>query len=73
MKKNVFEILVHEAEDGGYWAECPSIEGCYSQGETLDELQSNIKEAIELCLDELKAKNKRIPSSNRMFVLPVSI
>jgi predicted RNase H-like HicB family nuclease len=73
MKKNVFEILVHEAEDGGYWAECPSIEGCYSQGETLDELQSNIKEAIELCLDELRAKNKRIPSSNRMFVLPVSI
>lgn len=73
MKKNVFEILVHEAEDGGYWAECPSIEGCYSQGETLDELQSNIKEAIELYLDELKSKNKRIPSSNRMFVLPVSI
>jgi predicted RNase H-like HicB family nuclease len=73
MKKNVFEILVHEAENGGYWAECPSIEGCYSQGETLDELQSNIKEAIELYLDELKAKNKRIPSSNRMFVLPVSI
>jgi len=73
MKKNIFEILVHEAEEGGYWAECPSFDGCYSQGDTLDELQINIKEAIELCLDEMRAKNKRIPTSNRMFVMPVSI
>ncbi len=73
MKKNVFEILVHEADEGGYWAECPSLEGCYSQGETLDELQSNIKEAIELYLDELKTKNKRLPSSSRMFVMPISV
>jgi len=73
MKKNIFEILVHEAEEGGYWAECPSFDRCYSQGDTLDELQSNIKEAIELCLDELKSGNKRIPTPNRMFVMPVTI
>ena len=73
MKKNIFEILVHESKNGGYWAECPSFEGCYSQGETLDELQSNIKEAIELCLEEIRSKNKRIPTSKRMFVMPVSV
>ena len=73
MKKNIFEILVHEAEEGGYWAECPSLDGCYSQGDTLDELQTNIKEAIELSLDEIRARNKRIPTSNRMFVMPVSV
>ncbi|MCX6162240.1 MAG: type II toxin-antitoxin system HicB family antitoxin [Ignavibacteriae bacterium] len=73
MKKNIFEILVHEAEEGGYWAECPSLDGCYSQGDTLDELQTNIKEAIELSLEEIRARNKRIPTSNRMFVMPVSV
>ncbi|HEY5124117.1 MAG TPA: type II toxin-antitoxin system HicB family antitoxin [Ignavibacteria bacterium] len=49
------------------------MDGCYSQGDTLDELQTNIKEAIELSLDEIRARNKRIPTSNRMFVMPVSV
>ncbi|PIE74449.1 MAG: HicB family protein [Deltaproteobacteria bacterium] len=44
------KIVVHEAEEGGYWAEVPSIPGCASQGESFDELLSNIHEAIEGCL-----------------------
>lgn len=44
------KILVHEAEEGGYWAEVPAIPGCVSQGETLEELDDNIREAIEGCL-----------------------
>jgi len=44
------KIIVHEAEEGGYWAEVPSIPGCASQGETYDELLENIHEAIEGCL-----------------------
>jgi predicted RNase H-like HicB family nuclease len=44
------EIVVHEAEEGGYWAEVPAIPGCVSQGETLDELDENIREAIVGCL-----------------------
>jgi len=40
-------IIVHEAEEGGYWAEVPALPGCVSQGETLDELDENIREAIE--------------------------
>lgn len=45
-----FKIVVHEAEEGGYWAEVPAIPGCASQGETMDELLANIREAIEGCL-----------------------
>lgn len=45
-----FKIIVHEAEEGGYWAEVPAIPGCASQGETMDELMANIREAIEGCL-----------------------
>ncbi len=44
------KVIVHQAEEGGYWAEVPAIPGCASQGETYDELLSNIHEAIEGCL-----------------------
>jgi predicted RNase H-like HicB family nuclease len=42
-----FEVVVHEAEEGGYWAEVPAVPGCASQGDTMDELMANIREAIE--------------------------
>ena len=42
--------IVHEAEEGGYWAEVPAIPGCATQAETLDELMRNLREAIEGCL-----------------------
>jgi predicted RNase H-like HicB family nuclease len=44
------KIVVHDAEEGGYWAEVPAIPGCASQGETMDELVANLREAIEGCL-----------------------
>ena len=44
------KVVVHEAEEGGYWAEVPAIPGCATQGETLDELIANLREAIEGCL-----------------------
>ncbi|MCY3554730.1 MAG: type II toxin-antitoxin system HicB family antitoxin [Gemmatimonadetes bacterium] len=44
------KVIVHRAEEGGYWAEVPAIPGCVSQGDSLDELRSNILEAIDGCL-----------------------
>ena len=44
------KAIVHEAEEGGYWAEVPAIPGCATQGETIEELLNNLKEAIEGCL-----------------------
>lgn len=41
------KAIVHEAEEGGYWAEVPSLPGCYTQGDTLDEIARNLWEAIE--------------------------
>lgn len=41
------KAVVHEAEEGGYWAEVPAIPGCATQGETMDELIANLREAIE--------------------------
>ena len=44
------KVVVHEAEEGGHWAEIPAISGCMTQGETFDELLKNIYEAVEGCL-----------------------
>ncbi|MBK1620141.1 HicB family protein [Lamprobacter modestohalophilus] len=44
------KVLIHEAEEGGFWAEVPSIEGCVTQGESFDELLTNLYEAVEGCL-----------------------
>lgn len=44
------KVIVHKAEEGGYWAEVPALPGCVSQGETMEALQANILEAIEGCL-----------------------
>ena len=44
------KAIVHDAEEGGFWAEVPAIPGCATQGETMDELLRNLHEAIEGCL-----------------------
>lgn len=40
------KVVIHDAEEGGYWAEVPALPGCTSQGETMDELLVNLREAI---------------------------
>lgn len=40
-----FDVILHK-EDNGYWAEVPALKGCYTQGDTIDEIKDNIKEAI---------------------------
>ena len=44
------KVIVHEAEEGGYWAEVPAIPGCATEGDTFEELLQNLYEAIEGCL-----------------------
>lgn len=44
------KVVVHEAEEGGYWAEVPAIPGCATQGDTFEELLRNLYEAVEGCL-----------------------
>lgn len=44
------KVVIHEAEEGGYWAEVPGIPGCCTQGETFEELLENLYEAVEGCL-----------------------
>lgn len=43
-------VVIHEAEEGGYWAEVPAIPGCATQGESFEDLLKNLYEAVEGCL-----------------------
>ena len=47
-----FPIIIERDEDGYFIVECPVFSGCYSQGETFDEAIKNIREVIDLCLEE---------------------
>ncbi len=64
------KAIVHDAEEGGFWAEVPAIPGCATQGDTLDELLFNLKEAIEGCLsvDVVAAKST---DNQRVFEIAV--
>lgn len=61
-------VIVHRAEEGGYWAEVPAIKGCYTQGETMDELIENVREAIAGCLEVLNEKAARSPDTELIEV-----
>ena len=54
------EIVVHAAEEGGYWAEVTSSPGCVTQGDTMEELAVNLKEAVDGCLHVLADNVKSI-------------
>ena len=57
------KVIVHEAEEGGFWAEVPALPGCYSQGESVDELRINIREAVTGVLEVMKEQCTR-PNEN---------
>ena len=66
-----YYTVVHEDPEGGFWAEVPALPGCYSQGETMDELMINIREAISGVLEVMKEQGKR-PESN-IQILDVAV
>jgi len=56
-----FRVILEEQEEGGYAAYVPSLPGCFSQGETVEEAETNIKEAIELYLEALRDLKRALP------------
>lgn len=66
-------VIIIPAEEGGYTVEVPSLPGCISQGETVDEAVTNIREAIALYIDTLEAVGRPVPQeeqiSGQMMIL----
>lgn len=68
-----YTILIHQAEEGGFWSEVPALPGCYSQGETIDQTLQNTKEAIESHLIALKEDLVAAPIEGSLFIGKVRV
>jgi predicted RNase H-like HicB family nuclease len=65
-----FKAIIHTAEEGGFWAEVPALPGCVTQGDTKEELESNLREAIE---GWLAAGQDELTSSSDDQILELTI
>ena len=75
MRKQLISVVI-EKDKHGYAATCPSIQGCYSQGSTYEQVIANIKDAIKLCLTDMSARKERMlfqnPSSLSLTAIEVA-
>ena len=67
MKGKEFYVVIERDEDGIYIGEVPQLRACYSQGETIDELMVNMREVIEMCLEELSEET----FTSKFYVMPI--
>ncbi len=61
-----YSVVVHEAQEGGYWVEVPALPGCASQGETVEEALDNATDAIKLYLEVLQEDGAPIPKDEEV-------
>jgi predicted RNase H-like HicB family nuclease len=68
-----FPVVIYREETGGFSLVCPSLPGCHSQGETLEEALSNIREAIELCIEVMEEDGIPVPMPKEPMITSVEI
>jgi len=66
-----YAVIIHEEPQGGYWGEVPALPGCYSQGETVEELLSNIREAIAGVIEVMRDKGQQPEANIRILEVAV--
>ena len=64
----ILKAIIHEAEEGGFWAEVPALPGCVTQGKSVDEVTTNLREAIEGWLS-VETPESEITSSDKIIEL----
>jgi len=64
VKEYNYTIIFEKEEDGGYHAFCPSLPGCHTQGDTYEEAVENIKDAVKLYIESIKANGEEIPAED---------
>ncbi len=66
-----FAVVIHAEPAGGYWGEVPALPGCYSQGETVDELLANLREAIAGVLEVMQEEGRTVEENVQVVELAV--
>lgn len=64
------KVIVHKAEEGGFWAEVPAIPGCVTQGDSFEELLENLYDAVEGCLS-VELKETKIKPEDKILEIAV--
>jgi len=67
-----YTVIIEREDDGGYHAFCPTLKGCHTQGNSLEETLVNVQEAIEAYLESMKARNETIPKED-ILIKPVEV
>ena len=60
--------IIHEAEEGGYWAEVPSLPGCLTEGETMEQIQTNLRRAIQGWMEAAENRSRQLLDSNSVIL-----
>lgn len=68
-----FTVVFEQEEDGGYVVRCPSLPGCYSQGDSYDEALTNIRSAIALVIEDLREAGEDIPHEVRSETIDIAV
>jgi len=72
MERSFPVVLIPQPEEG-YFVDCPSLPGCYSQGETIDDALANIGEAISLALEDMTSRGESIPEPSKTIFAQVRV
>ncbi len=76
MKVELYPIIVECTEEGGYYAECPLIQGCHVEGETYAEAIENLQDAIQIIIASYQELGKPLPNITTLeekFIIPTSL
>lgn len=72
MKQYNFSVIIEHDKDG-YFAKCPELQGCFTQGETYEEALENIRDAIKLYVEDMLAEGEKIPKNDSISFSTVQI
>jgi predicted RNase H-like HicB family nuclease len=68
-----YTVILHEAEEGGYWLEVPALPGCYSQGESVDEALANGRDAIRSHIEALQEDGQSVPKETGIVLARLAV
>ncbi|MBI3722210.1 MAG: type II toxin-antitoxin system HicB family antitoxin [Fimbriimonas ginsengisoli] len=72
MKTLVFPIVI-EQDDDGFYAECPALQGCHAQGQTYEETMGNIRDAVQLHVEDRRSSGEPIPTPRMLSVTTLEV
>lgn len=68
-----YAVVIHPADEGGYWAEVPALPGCYGQGETMEEVLEDTRQAIVSRIEALREDGQPVPTESGLVVTTITL